>query len=120
MTTLERLLIGLVIWAGSLGAAVWWGMDVGENKVLADAAREERIGRVATAAAVSAAASAIAAQRPKNVTIRQETEREIQTNVQYRDCVHSPEQLQRINAAITGDATERPGGGVVPKDRAPE
>jgi hypothetical protein len=36
--------------------------------------------------------------------------------VEYRDCVHSPGQLQRINAALTGadPASSAPGDGRVP------
>ena len=47
--------------------------------------------------------------------IRQETEREIQTRTVYADCRHSPEQLQRLNAALAepGSASA-PGGGQLP------
>jgi hypothetical protein len=115
MTTLERLLIGLVLWAGSLGAVAWWAYNKGDDHATAAADRDYRIAKLARDAAQQGAAEAIASNRPKNVTIRQEVEREIQTNVQYRDCVHSPEQLRRLNAAITGDEPEPAGSGLVPK-----
>ena len=52
----------------------------------------------------------------RHTTIRQEAEREIQTRVEYRDCVHSPEQLQRLNAALAnaGPAGSAAGTGAVP------
>jgi hypothetical protein len=120
MTTLERLLIGLVLWAGSLGAAVWWGMDVGENKILADAAREERIGRVAYAAANSAAASAIARIEVKNVYTRQELEREVRTNTVFADCRSGDAAVRLLNATAGVDQARAfaPGGGVVPASGA--
>ena len=47
-------------------------------------------------------------------TIQNEVQREISERVVYRDCSHSPEQLQRINAAITGQS-EPAGRGLVPR-----
>jgi hypothetical protein len=113
--SLYAALAGALIWAGSLAGAFFYGIEVGDDRATAAVAREDRIAAVATAAAVSGAASAIAANKPRNVTIRQEIEREIQTNVVYRDCKHSPEQLQRINSALTGDDPLPAGSGIVPK-----
>lgn len=113
--SLYAILAGALIWIGTLGGAFVYGIEVGDDRVTAAVARENRVAAVATAAAVSGAASAIAANKPRNITIRQETEREIQTQIQYRDCVHSPDQLQRINSALTGEDPQPAGSGLVPK-----
>lgn len=97
----------------AVGGAYLYGRQAGQDACAAAAAREERVAQVATAAAASAAAGAIARLRVQHVTIRQEAEREIQTRVEYRDCRHSPEQLQRINAALTGSPVPA-GGGELP------
>lgn len=95
--------------------AYWQGRQDGRATELAAAAREQRLVAAAAAEAASAAADAIARIKVRHVTIRGEVEREIQTRVEYRDCRHSPEQLQRLNAAITGADRPQPlGGGQLP------
>lgn len=108
-------LVAAILWGSSLAGAFFYGDKVGGDREVATQAREDRVVKIATDAAASAAAGAIAAQRPKNVTIRQETEREIRTNTVYAECRHSPEQLQRLNAALTGDDPQPAGSGLVPK-----
>lgn len=75
--------------------------------------------RQASDAAQEGAAKAIAAQRPRNVTIKQETEREIQTHVQYRDCRASADGLRLANEALTG-RPEPAGAGKLPGTDTPE
>lgn len=104
----------------AVGGAYLYGRDAGQDACAAAAAREDHVAQVATAAAASAAAAAIARMRVQHVTIRQEAEREIQTRVEYRDCRHSPEQLQRLNAALAGAGPEPAGGGQLPTADAPE
>jgi hypothetical protein len=66
-------------------------------------------------ASAQAAAEAIARIQVRHTTIRQEVEREIQSRVEYRECRHAPEQLQRINAALSpAGPGSAPGGGRVP------
>lgn len=112
-------LVGLAVFAGALGGAYWQGRQDGKATCEAAAAREERVAQLASDAAASAAAGAIARISVRQVTIRQEVEREIQTRTEYRDCRHSAEQLQRINAALTGSAASAPGGGQLPAADAP-
>jgi hypothetical protein len=95
------------------GGAGWFAYEAGRNAELATQAREDRVAEVSRAAAADAAASAIASIRVQNTTIRGEVRREISERVVYRDCVHSPDQLRRLNEAITGRAGPA-GGGVVP------
>jgi len=113
--SLTAILAALLIAGGAAGGAYLTGRTHGRDSCEASAAREARVAQVATAAAADAAASAIAAITVRHTTIRQETEREIQTRVEYRDCRHSAEQLQRINAALTDAAGPEPvGGGQLP------
>lgn len=101
--------------AAAVAGAYWQGRQDGRDSCEAAAAREERVAQVASAAAASAAAGAIARISVRQVTIRQEVEREIQTRTEYRDCRHSAEQLQRINAALTGGSpASAPGSGQLP------
>lgn len=104
----------------TVGGAYLYGRQAGKDACAAAVAREEHVAQVATAAAASAAAGAIARLRVQHVTIRQEAEREIQTRVEYRDCRHSPEQLQRLNAALTGTRAEPAGGDELPAADTPE
>ena len=70
--------------------------------------------------AASAAADAISKLRIINQTITQEVRREIVERPVYRDCQHSPEQLRRLNAAITAAPGRAAGGGGVPTADAAE
>jgi uncharacterized protein HemX len=97
------------------GGAYWQGTRAGKAAAEADAAREERLVRETRQAAAEEAAKAIAGIRVRHTTIRQEVEREIQVRPEYRDCRHAPEQLQRINAALSGaSASGAAGDGGVP------
>lgn len=111
--SLLHILLALAGLCGAL-AAYLQGRADGEAAVIAETAREERLARSASDAAASAAAAAIARISVRQVTIRQEVEREIQTRTEYRDCRHSAEQLQRINAALSGSPASAPGGGELP------
>jgi hypothetical protein len=92
-------------WALLLAAAVaaggyWQGRQDGRDSGEAQAAREERLARQIGQASADAAGQAIARIQVRHTTIRQEVEREILVRPEYRDCRHSPEQLQRLNAAL--------------------
>lgn len=86
----------------AFGAGSWFGMGIGEDREFAKRAREDAIVEGVKAAAIQGAAEAIAKNKPRNVTIRQETEREIRTEIQYRDCRHSALSVRNINEALTG------------------
>lgn len=111
--------------AAAAVAAVWGayvaGRSAGEDAATARQRGQEVLAAAAGEQAASAAAAAIARLRVINTTVTQEVRREIETRPVYRDCGHSAEQLQRLNAALTG-ATEREpaGGGFVPKAHAAE
>lgn len=111
------LVLGAAIAVAAAGATGYLqGRDDGRELCQAADARERQIGIMAADAAASAAAVQIAKIRVQQITVRQEVEREVRENVVYRDCGHSPDQLQRINAAITGGAPPQPaGGGQLPR-----
>lgn len=106
----------LLAWVASIGGTYRYAETVGEDRVTAQQKKQDDIVRETREAAQTGAAAAIAANRPKNVTIRQETEREIQTNTFYAECRHSPDQLRRINEAIAGHRPEPAGSGLVPRN----
>lgn len=109
------LILAVVLgWGASVAGAGWFMYERGRDNCEAVKARETRVAAIATEASASAAGAAIAKLRPQITTIRQEAEREIRTNTIYAECRHSPGQLQRINAALTGAASEPAGGGLVP------
>lgn len=108
------LLGGVLLWVASIAAAGWWSYGAGRDSEIASQAREDRTAAVATEAAASAAAHAISQIKVQHRTVTQEVQREVLERPVYRDCVHSPDQLQRINAALTGSRPEPAGGGLVP------
>lgn len=106
----------------AIAVAVLWGVwekgkDAGEAQCQAVANAVRDGAAQASASAASAAASAIANMKVRNVTIRQETEREIRTNTVYGDCRNTPDVMRNINEALTGGA-EPVGGGLVPRSDA--
>jgi hypothetical protein len=94
----------------------FYGQHVGEQAAEAQTARDERIAATAMEAGQKGAAEAIAKLKPRNVTIRQELEREIQTNTVYSDCRVPAGGVRLANEALTG-RPELAGGGELPRDR---
>lgn len=114
---------GPAIAAAAAVAAAWAaysaGQQAGEDAALARQLGQEALAAAAGDRAASAAAAAIARLRVINTTVTQEVRREVETKPVYRDCQHSAEQLQRINAALSGGADPEPAGrGIVPKTDA--
>lgn len=111
MTLPWSLLLAAVV----AGGAYWQGRQDGRAGCEAEEARAARLAQKAGQASATAAAKAIARMQVRHTTIRQEVEREIEVRTVYRDCRHSPEQLQRINAALgPAGAGSAAGGGGVP------
>ncbi len=98
---------------GACVGAFFYGQHVGEQGAEAQKARDERIAKVAYDAGQQGAADAIAKLKPRNVTIRQELAREIETHHVYSDCRVPADGVRLANEAITGRA-EPPGGGELP------
>lgn len=91
------------------------GKKAGRNQVRAEVASHAEIARDAAQSAAQIAADAISKVKVQSRTVYNEVQREVIDRPVYRDCQHSPEQLRRINAAITGIDTPEPAGrGLVP------
>lgn len=107
--------IVVVAWCLSLAATYWWAYASGRDAEIAAHAREQDAAQRATEVAARAAADAISKIKIQHRTVQQEVQREISERVVYRECQHTAEQLQRINAALTGGGTEPAGRGLVPR-----
>jgi len=110
-------LAALAIVGALTGGAYYQGRKDGENKIIAQEAREEQLALKAADAAASAAAQAISRIKVQHRTITQEVQREVIQVPAYRDCRHDPSVMRNINAAISGQAAS---GGVVPPVNAPD
>lgn len=109
------IIVGLLVaWGSSLAGTGWWFYNAGEDHQIAKTVEQSELIRAVSDAAQHSAATAIAGIVVKNTTIKGEIEREIRTNTVYADCRHSPEQLRRLNEALTGRA-EPAGGGQLPR-----
>ena len=109
------LVLSLVLGLGAAGTGLYVkGRHDGRAIEQATDLREREIARMAADTAAAAAAKAISGIKVQNRTINNEVQREISERLVYRDCQHSPEQLQRINAALTGAQPEPAGRGLVP------
>lgn len=106
------------VWAASIGGAYQHGRSTGEDKCNAAEAARETATRETREAAQQGAADAIAKLKPRNVTIRQETEREIRTNTVYADCKLPAAGVRLANEAITGVRPEPAGDGELPRPGA--
>lgn len=104
-----------VLWAASLASGGAFAYQAGQDNVTAFNAKAEKIVLATREAGQQGAAAAIAANRPRNNTIINEVQREIQTNTVYADCRHTPAGLRGLNEALTGKRAERSGGGELPR-----
>jgi hypothetical protein len=94
--------------------AFFYGQEVGKDRALAKQKETADLVDAVFDKAQQGAADAIAKLKPRNVTIRQELEREIQTNTIYRDCRVPANGVRLANEALTG-RPEPAGGGELPR-----
>lgn len=87
-----------VLLSGALGAKL--GKDYAEGQH----ARTELLVKAVAEQAQLGAAAAIAANRPINVHTKQVLDREVRIVPDYSRCVHSPDGLRAINAALENRA----------------
>lgn len=117
---IDRLALYALIAIGLAGASSWYSYRAGREhqatECKAAAAREREVAALAAESAASAAAKAISKIKVQHRTVTQEVQREVLEREVYRDagCSHSPEQLRRLNAALTGQP-EPAGRGLVPR-----
>lgn len=107
MTRLEIILLALAVSVacGALGSAGgWYARGVVADR---DALKVQSTIEATREAARQGAADEIAKIKPRNVTIRQEVEREIVENVVYRDCRVPAGGVQLVNEAATGQSARK-------------
>lgn len=109
---LNPYLILLIVagWSASLAGTAVYFTGVGEDNIIAFNAKAEQVVRDTREAAQQGAATAIAANRPKNIVNVQEVRREIEEKVVYRECVNTPNVLRGINTSLTGVRPDPAGG----------
>jgi len=113
------LLIAGIAWVASIGAAGWIAYGAGKDHETAIQAREDRAVAIATDAAASAAAGAIARIEIKQVTIRQQLEREVREKTVFRDCRAGDDVVRMLNAAAgAASAASAAGDGQLPRSGA--
>ncbi len=98
---LAAYLLALLALLGGGGYAGWTARDW---KAAADERAEKRTQDMilkTKADAAMGAAEAIAKLEPKLVTLKERVTREVIEKPVYRECVHSPDGLRDINAALT-------------------
>jgi len=110
---MQPALLALLGMSLSFAAGTWYGTGLGEDREYAKRAREDALVTQVRETSERAAADAIAKIKPRNVTIQQEIQREIETRTEYRDCRHGPGGMQLINEALTG-RPQPAGGGQLP------
>ena len=108
------ILSAVVFWIASIGSAVWCGVGIGEDRVIAKQASDDKIRQQTREDAQQGAAAAIAANKPINNTIVQKVQHEIRTERVYADCRVPAAGMQLANQAITGRPPEPAGGVGVP------
>lgn len=101
--------------AASLGSFIF-GVNVGENKVLATNAKIQDVADRAAESMAYISADAIAAIEVTNKTIYQKATNEVRTNTVYSDCVNTDVMFNHINEALRGrkagvDKSKLPGSG---------
>ena len=93
--------------------AFFGGIHFGEAAEIAKQASMDEVVRKVKESAQQGAAEAIAANRPRNITVKQLTEREIRENTVYRDCHATAAGVRLVNEALTG-RPDPAGGGELP------
>ncbi len=110
------LLAGLVAVIGLVAGAYLKGGHDARNAMTSDIAREEKIAQTAYDAAQRATAEEIAKIKIRNVTVRQELEKEIIREPSDPDCRLSGRALELLNEQLQGPPREPADSGELPAD----
>lgn len=111
-------LIAGIAWAASIAASGYVAFGLGQDHEIAKQAKQEKVISEVRQAAMDAAAEAISKIEVKNVTIRQELEREIRTNTVFRDCRSGDAAVRLFNSAIPDAERHQPDKGKLPAANA--
>lgn len=115
------VLLAIVVgWCASVGGAGWYGIGLGEDRIIAKQASDDKIRQQTFDDAQRGAAAAIAANKPINNTIVQKVQHEIRTERVYADCRVPASGMQLANQAITGRPAEPASGVSVPSPDTPK
>ncbi len=115
------LLLGIgAAWVASIAGAGWVAYGAGQDNITAFNAKAAEIVKETREAAQQGAATAIAANRPRNTTIVNEVQREIQNHTVYAECRNTPAGVLGINEALTGKRAEPASGGKLPGTVSPQ
>jgi hypothetical protein len=91
------VLLALVVgWGASVAGAGYWAYGAGQNKCIAEQARDAAVAQIAS----EAAAEAISKIEVKHTTVRQTLEKEIHERTVFRDCRSGPDAVRLFNSAI--------------------
>lgn len=115
------LILGAVVfWVASVGSAGWYGISLGEDRIIAKQASDEQIRKATFDAAQLGAAEAIAKNKPINNTIVQKVQHEIRTDRIYTECRVPAAGMQLANQAIAGRPAESVSGEQLPAANTPK
>lgn len=105
----------VIAWLLSVGAAGWYGLNLGEDRATAKTAAINKLIADVEARAQLGAANAIAANKPVHRTIQSKVETIVREVPAYRDCITTPDVVGLLDAsrALSTDANAA-GGGSVP------
>lgn len=112
---MQALLIGAMFAILASIGSFFYGMGVGEDRLIAKQAADALKIAEVRAEKETGAANEIAKTEPKNTIIRQRVETIVRENIVYRDCVHEPASLSAINEAITGKPSESSSDSKLPR-----
>lgn len=109
---------GLAIAGGGLYLE---GKKAGRNEQIAKQATIDQVAAEFERKVANVTAQAISKIEVKNVTVRQQLEREVLTREVFRDCRSGPAAVGLLNGSpgIAAEPAESAGGGVVPAAAAP-
>jgi hypothetical protein len=107
------LLAVVLAWGASVAGTGWWFFHAGQDQVVAEQQRDERLAAKAADAARQAVGESLSRLKVVNTTIQNEVERHVIEKPVYRDaqCRHDADGLRFVNAALTGTPAAGPAGG---------
>jgi len=99
------LILGAVLfWVASVGSAGWFGMGVGEDRIISEQAKVNKAIDETRAAAQQGAADAISQIKVVNTTVKGRVETIVRENTRYIDCKNTAEVMRNINESLTGES----------------